>query len=189
MALPASIVQLHTQQYKTFEKIFVYLNAAAGSSVWSSPGTFPEAKTFHYVIDHGFLVQDFAEELAFPFHPCKPFPLPPLPVVPLPFTISRMGFCPHSLQLPFLLVSLFLIFSHHLVWTILISPSSFPQFPLYSSQKWTLKSAASLVWPLIDTSDTSYSVYALFFFLLPTIFLHCPFYLAWYIHLARKRRS
>lgn len=62
-----------THQHKTSKKMtFVYLNAAAGSAVWSSSGTFPEAKTFHYVIHHSYSAQNFA----LPFHPCKLFPLP-----------------------------------------------------------------------------------------------------------------
>lgn len=135
MALPPSIVQIHTQQYKTFEKIFVYLNATAGSSVWRSPGTFPEAKTFHYVIDHGFSVQGFAEELAFPFHPCKPFPLPPLPVVPLPFTIVVQDFVPIPFSFP--LCWFHCSWFSVIIWfgqfsSLLLRSPNFPFIPLIS---------------------------------------------------------
>lgn len=171
MALPASMAQLCTHRYKPSQKMtFVYLNAATGTTGWKFSRSFPEVKTFHYVIDYGFSVKDFAEEFALPFRPCKPLPL-----------LCCTLFCLCSFQFPLCWFHSFWFFSHHLVWTILISTSPFPWFPSQICYFFGTVSSKSL-WH--HTHSVCY-----LFSLLPTIFFHCPFYLAGYIYLVRKVSS
>lgn len=129
-----------------------------------------------------FSVPGFSEELAFPFHPCKPFPLLPLPAVPLSFMTVVQDLIPFpsaSLSTGFTVPDFqpsYGLDNSHFYFSIL--PAALP-FPCCC---FGIASSTSL-W------DLTFRVSCILGFFLLTAFLHCPFCLARYSHLAGKWSS